>query len=171
MNSNFNYSYMARSSLTYISGFSVKFFFQSIYTDYANQAYFDKRLFKLSPLKPLNQIKPNLAGWVPFKIVTDSPALHSRWQLLLKIGISLIIYCYFIIGQNELKFYLQPHGHFQQYFGYIMATSFTGGRSQSTRIEPPTMGKQLGNFITCGCESSAPFFLIYKAGHEPTPYW
>jgi hypothetical protein len=24
-------------------------------------------------------------------------------------------------------------------------------------IEPPTMGKQLVNFITCGCESSAPF--------------
>ena len=23
--------------------------------------------------------------------------------------------------------------------------------------EPPTMGKQLVNFITCGCESSAPF--------------
>jgi hypothetical protein len=27
---------MAMSSLTYIPGFSVKFFFQSIYTDYAN---------------------------------------------------------------------------------------------------------------------------------------
>jgi hypothetical protein len=31
--------YMARSSLTYILGFSVKFFFQPIYTDYT---YFDK---------------------------------------------------------------------------------------------------------------------------------
>jgi hypothetical protein len=29
--------------------------------------------------------------------------------------------------------------------------------------EPPTMGKQLVNFITCGFESSAPFFVIYKA--------
>jgi hypothetical protein len=57
--------------------------------------------------------------------------------------------------------------HFQQYFSYIMATSFSGGRS---RREPPTMGKQLINFITCGCKSSAPFFVIYKAGHEPTPY-
>jgi hypothetical protein len=40
---------------------------------------------------PLNQIKPNLAGmvpgWVPFKFVSDSPALHSRWLLLLKIKI------------------------------------------------------------------------------------
>ena len=44
--------------------------------------------------------------------------------------------------------------HFQQYFSYIMATSFSGGRS---RREPPTMGKQLVNFITCGCESNAPF--------------
>jgi hypothetical protein len=33
--------------------------------------------------------------------------------------------------------------HFQQYFSYIMATSFTGGRSRSTRREPSTMGKQL----------------------------
>jgi hypothetical protein len=45
-----------------------------------------------------------------------------------------------------------------------MVTRFSGGRSQR---EPPTMGKQLVNFfITCGCESSAPFFVIYKAGHE-----
>jgi len=43
----------------------------------------------------------------------------------------------------------------------------TGGRSRSTRREPPTMDKQLVNFITCGCESSAPFFAIYKAGCEP----
>jgi hypothetical protein len=34
---------MEMSSLTYIPGFSVKFFFQPIYTDYANWAYFDKR--------------------------------------------------------------------------------------------------------------------------------
>jgi hypothetical protein len=54
---------------------------------------------------------------------------------------------------------------------YIMATSFSGGRSRSTRRELPTKGKQLVNFITWGCESSAPFYVIYKAGHEPTPYW
>jgi len=52
----------------------------------------------------------------------------------------------------------------------VMATSFSGGRSWSTRREPPTMGKQLVNFITCGCESSAPLFVIYKGGREPTPY-
>jgi len=43
-------------------------------------------------------------------------------------------------------------------FSNIMATSFSGGRSRSTRREPPTMGKQLVNFIACGCESSPPFF-------------
>jgi hypothetical protein len=57
--------------------------------------------------------------------------------------------------------------HFQQYFSYIMATRFNGGGSRITRREPPTLGKQLVNFITCGCESSAPFFVIYKAGREP----
>ena len=35
---------MAMSSLTYFPGFFVKFFFQPIYTDYANWAYFDKKL-------------------------------------------------------------------------------------------------------------------------------
>jgi hypothetical protein len=67
-----------------------------------------------SLLKPLNQIKPTLAGmvlvWVPFKFVSDSPTLHSRWLLLLKIEISSIVHCCFSISQNELKFYLQLHG-------------------------------------------------------------
>ena len=29
----------------------------------------------------------------------------------------------------------------------------------------------VSNWKTCGCESSAPFFVIYKAGREPRPYW
>jgi hypothetical protein len=41
-----------------------------------------------------------------------------------------------------------------------MVTSFSGGGSRSTLREPLTMGKQLVNFITCGCESSAPFFKL-----------
>jgi hypothetical protein len=48
----------------------------------------------------------------------------------------------------------------------IMATSFSDGRSWSTQREPSTMGKQLINFITCGRESSEPFFVIYKAGNN-----
>ena len=66
------------------------------------------------------------------------------------------------LGDIEFEF------EFQQYFNYIMVTSFSGGGSLSTRREPSTLGKQLVNFITCGCESSAPFFVIYKAGCEPT---
>ena len=65
----------------------------------------------------------------------------------------------FIIG-----FDLMCLSHSQQYFSYIMATSFSGGESLSTQKEQPTMGKQLVNFIICGCESSAPFFVIYKSG-------
>jgi hypothetical protein len=52
---------------------------------------------------PLNQIKSNLVGWVPLKIMSDSPALHSRWLLLLKIEISSIVHSCFIINQNEHK--------------------------------------------------------------------
>jgi hypothetical protein len=31
-------------------------------------------------------------------------------------------------------------------------------------------GQATDKLITCCCELSAAFFLIYKAGHEPTPY-
>jgi hypothetical protein len=65
-----------------------------------------------SPLKPLNQITLNQAGmvleWVPFKIVSDSPALHSRWLLLLKIEISSIVqYVKLLLSMHlQLKFEL-----------------------------------------------------------------
>jgi hypothetical protein len=60
---------------------------------FSNSSHFEWRAGLLtfkSSLKLLNQIKANLAGWVPFKIVSNSPALHSRWLLLLKIEISSI---------------------------------------------------------------------------------
>ena len=41
-----------------------------------------------------------------------------------------------------------------------MATSFSCGRSRSVRTEPPTMGKQLVNFITCG--------VVFKEVFEDT---
>jgi hypothetical protein len=66
---------------------------------------------------------------------------------------------------------LMPLSAIFQLYIYIMATSFSGGGSRSTRRELPTMGKQLVNWITCGSESSAPFVIIYKAGREPTLYW
>jgi len=60
---------------------------------------------------------------------------------------------------------------FHTTFSYVMVTSFSGGRSQNTRREPPIMGKQLVNFITCSCGLSAPLIVIYKAGRDTTPYW
>ena len=81
--------------------------------------------------------------------------LEINTQICL-VSIDLMIYC--------------AQRHFEQYFSYIMTTSFSSGRSRSTHREPLTMGKQLVNCITCGCESSAPFFVIYKAGREPTAY-
>jgi len=48
-----------------------------------------------SPLKPLNQIKPNSGGtflWRPFfKIVYDSSTLHPTWRPLLIIEMSLFV--------------------------------------------------------------------------------
>jgi hypothetical protein len=53
---------MAISSLTYIMGFSVRFY-QPVYS--VEEYYERKRItFKSSSLKPLNQIKPDLAGIV-----------------------------------------------------------------------------------------------------------
>jgi hypothetical protein len=43
-----------------------------------------------------------------------------------------------------------------------MATSFSGEGSQR---KPPTTGKQLVNFITCGCESTAPFLAHLAKGN------
>ena len=73
---------------------------------------------------------------------------------------------------SKIRFDLIDFLCFNATFNNITAISwlpvpvFSGGGSWR---EPPTMGKQLVNFITC--KSSAPFFVIYKAGHEPKPYW
>ena len=75
-------------------------------------------------------------------------------------------YCTYIDFDLNLNFdVLTPlSAIFQLYHG----TSFSGGRSRSTRREPPTMGKQLVNIIICDCKLIAPFFVVYKAGREPT---
>ena len=54
----------------------------------------------------------------------------------------------------------------------VLTTSGTYQWSFVTqKIHITDHGQVTGNFITCRCEWSAPFFVIYKAGHEPTPYW
>ena len=42
MSLDFNCTYMAMSSLTYIPGFSMNLFFQPMYTNYVNLAYIEK---------------------------------------------------------------------------------------------------------------------------------
>jgi hypothetical protein len=56
---------------------------------------------------PETKLKQIWLGWSlggPFYIVSDSPARHSKWLLLLKIEMSLVINFCFITHQNELKF-------------------------------------------------------------------
>jgi hypothetical protein len=60
---------------------------------------------------------------------------------------------------------------YQQYFSYIMATSFSGGRSQSTRGSNNYHGQATGKLYHLWLRVECTFFLIYNAGHEPTPYW
>jgi hypothetical protein len=54
---------------------------------------FERDLPRSSPLKPLNQIKANLAGmvvgWSLFNNVSNSVALYSKWLLLPKIDYKL----------------------------------------------------------------------------------
>jgi hypothetical protein len=51
-------------------------------------------------------------GWVPFKIVSDSPTLYSRWPLLLKIEISSLS--------------IAPLGTIPARFGLIWFSGFRG---------------------------------------------
>jgi hypothetical protein len=61
----------------------------------------------------MDNSQPNFAemilGWPPSKIVSDRPALHSRWLLLLKIEISVNGYNCSILSQNVPKFELYKH--------------------------------------------------------------
>jgi hypothetical protein len=52
-----------------------------------------------------SQICFNLVlGQSHFNIVSDSSTIHSKWLLLLKLEISLVVNFRLITNQNELKF-------------------------------------------------------------------
>jgi hypothetical protein len=91
------------------------------------------------------------------------------FQILLRINyVPSLVKIHWRMLILEFTRMLQKDGR-TQYFRYIMATSLSGGRSRSTWREPPTMGKQLVNLITCGCKSSAPFFFsspVQSTGSE-----
>ena len=60
--------------------------------------------------------------------------------------------------------------HFQQYFSYIMATILLVEEAGVPGENHRSWGKQLVNIIARRYESSVQFFVIHKAGREPTPY-
>jgi hypothetical protein len=74
---------------------------------------------------------------------------------------------------SHIRYVISQHGYNDKISSKVSKIRLDLNLFQNldTRREAPTMGKQLGNFITCGCESSGPFFIIYKAAREPTPYW
>ena len=60
---------------------------------------------------------------------------------------------------------------FKHYFSYIMATSFSGGRSRSYPDRTTDHGQATGKPYHLRLRVKCTFFVIYKAGREPTPYW
>ena len=127
--------------------------------------------FKLKLIKTMQGKAWKIFFYLDSLFICISPVLQAILNMLIVQSTAVEFYWYILNDFIWFIVFNATFRKFQQYFSYIMVTSFSGGRSQSTRKEPPTMDKQLVNFITCGCESSAPFFVIYKAGHEPTLYW
>jgi hypothetical protein len=65
--------------------------------------------------------------------------------------------CVFDDTTNRLVWFYSVERHFQQYFSYIVAVSFIGGRNQRTVRKPPACHKSLRNFITqCCIEYTSP---------------
>ena len=86
------------------------------------------------------------------------PHLHFQYLINMKSLHFLIPLPFYFLIDFDFKFWgLTILLVFQQYFIDIMATSFSGGRSRSTRREPPTMGKQLVSFSTCAASREHPF--------------
>ena len=126
-----------------------------------------RELFIDNSYSVLQRPSENVIIWMSLTILTVNDLVDLHMILQESIWTHEICYDWF----SFLFLFLVFYRHFQQYISYTMANSFSGGRSRSTQREPLTMVKQLVKVITCGCESSASFFVIYKAGREPTPYW
>ena len=95
--------YIAITISTYITDFSLEFFVKPMYTDYEiRHSLMKKKItFKSTHQNPLNQVKSNLTEMVNLGVHFRN---CSRWQMLLKINISFIVHCCFIISQNKLRF-------------------------------------------------------------------
>jgi hypothetical protein len=93
--------------------------------------------------------------------ILNNPHLFQGGNICLKIEMSSKVHIQ-ILHKDWTYFDWLIFGvwhHFQQYFSYIIVTSFSGGRSRSTQREPPTMGKQLVSF----------FLSLAAATHWATP--
>ena len=108
---------------------------------------------------PLNYCKVQLS--------TNYLKRNDTKNIFLSIGLAWRGYHFTYHTEFEFEIWcLTPLSAIFQLHLYIMVTSFSGGGSRSIQREPVTLCKQLVNFITCGCESSAPFFAIDKAGRH-----
>jgi hypothetical protein len=68
-----------------------------------------------------------------------------RWVGYWERNILLLIQCRIL---SVVKTILKINRQYEQYFSYVVAVSFIGGRNGSTRRKPPTCRKSLTNFIT-----------------------
>jgi hypothetical protein len=91
---------------------------------------------------------------------TTKTGHHDIAEILLKVALNTKIqihsnvYIYIYIYTNYRRGPTKLHIHQSEIF-------------HETRKEPPTMGKQLVNFITCRSESGAPFLSFTKFGANP----
>jgi hypothetical protein len=91
--------------------------------------------------------------------------------LIFTLCLSTIVLCIFLWFTSYNYHLGNAFFIFPFHFGWLMlVTSFSCGRSRSTRRELPTMDKQLVT-LSLAAASRVHHFVIYKAGHEPTPDW
>jgi hypothetical protein len=106
---------MARNGLTYIVGFSVKFFFQPIYTVILKQQWTIEEIYIFSNSSHLEWraglsdtiLKGNHPGTIParFGLISRLPTKMATKLKIEKRGDEiLIVHCCFSVSQNELKF-------------------------------------------------------------------
>jgi hypothetical protein len=76
--------------------------------------------------------------------------------------------CTRLAATSDKVYQLLAHG---QWFSLASSTTKTGRHDIAEILLKVVLNTKnqsiLVNFITCGCESSATYFVIYKAGREP----
>jgi hypothetical protein len=142
-----------------------------IYTNSINRSGFTINcVFKLNPF--LSESKIGIRSAATWLIYLTFTYVFIHTLHIFDWGTTIVIW---------IQIQIQHHIEFSQHLRHTRSSTIEDAVEWSKaldirlsdwccRTEPPTMGKQLVNFITCSCESSAPFLVIYKDGREPTPY-